>query len=235
MHINRTKFTLIELLVVIAIIGILASMLMPSLSEARRKARTAVEVNNRKQLYAATMMYSDTNNDYYPYRGDSVSWLHVMRKGSDPNLNEILLEQYIGEGAEIREEMLFCDSSLMPYRGPDNPYYSNYTNDHTSQGSNNCTLNYYVIPSGAGTLVDADFFNTSTTSQSNSDNALWSCMILNKPGQYWLGHDAGETQNKPIGASTVFVDGGAQWVRNSSFKMIYVGASSYQNFIPQRK
>lgn len=232
---RQARFTLIELLVVIAIIGILASMLLPSLSEARKKARIAVEVNNRKQLYAATIMYSDNNNDYYPYRGDSVGWLHVMRNGSEPNLNEILLELYVGEGPEIREEMLFCDSTLMEFRGPDNPYYNNYTNDHTTQGSNNCTLNYYVIPASSGTLVDSNFFNTSTTSQSDSDNALWSCMILNKPGEYWLAHDSGETEYGPPGSSTVFVDGGAQWVRSSSFKMIFVGANSYQNFIPQRK
>ena len=231
---NTKHFTLIELLVVISIIGILASMLLPSLSEARKKARIAVEVNNRKQLYAATMMYADTNNDYYPYRGDSVQWLHVMRNGSDPNLNEILLEQYIGEGPEIREEMFFCDSTLMDYRGPDNPYYSNYTNNHTSQGSNNCTLNYYVIPASSGTLMDTSFFNTSTTSQSDTDNALWACMILNKPGDYWLAHDAGQTEYGPPGSSTVFVDGGAQWIRESSFKLIFVGAGSYQNFIPQR-
>ena len=88
MQSKEAKFTLIELLVVIAIIGILASMLMPSLSEARKKAKISVEVNNRKQLYAATMMYSDNNNDFYPYRGATLSWLHVMRQSTTaPNFN----------------------------------------------------------------------------------------------------------------------------------------------------
>ena len=231
---NSKQFTLIELLVVISIIGILSSMLLPSLTEARKKARIAVEVNNRKQLYAATIMYSDNNNDYYPYRGDSVPWLHTMRVGSGPNLNIILLERYIGEGAAIREEMLFCDSTLFEFRGPDNPYYGDYTNNHTSGSSNGCNLNYYVIPSSSGNLLDSSFYNTSTTSQSNNENALWSCMILNKPGEYWLAHDAGQTEYAPPGASTVFVDGGAQWIRYSSFEMIFVGANSYQNFIPRR-
>jgi len=130
--------------------------------------------------------------------------------------------------------MLFCDSTLFECRGPKNPYYSNYTNNHTTQSSNNCTVDYYVIPASAGNLLDPSFYNTSTTSQSNNDNALWSCMNLKKPGEYWLAHDAGQTQTPPPGSSTVFVDGGAQWIRYSSFEMIFVGASSYQNFLPKR-
>ena len=60
------KFTLLELLVVAAIIGILASLLMPSLSKARFTAKVAVCISQQKQWGTALTSYAVDKNSLLP-------------------------------------------------------------------------------------------------------------------------------------------------------------------------
>ncbi len=64
--INKKGFTLIELLVVIAIIGILASIMVVSLTNAQKKARDAKRQSELNQLRTALTLYADDNNATYP-------------------------------------------------------------------------------------------------------------------------------------------------------------------------
>ena len=62
--INKKGFTLIELLVVIAIIGLLSTLAVVSLNNARQKSRDAKRVSDIKQIQTALELYFADQNAY---------------------------------------------------------------------------------------------------------------------------------------------------------------------------
>jgi len=65
---KKSGFTLIELLVVIAIIGLLASIVMVNVNNARKKARAAKRASELHQIMVALELYYD-DYGYYPNPG----------------------------------------------------------------------------------------------------------------------------------------------------------------------
>jgi prepilin-type N-terminal cleavage/methylation domain-containing protein/prepilin-type processing-associated H-X9-DG protein len=82
---RKVGFTLIELLVVIAIIAILASMLMPVISQAREKGRQAYCMNNIHQLALAMLLYvQDNDGGFVPAQDpDNLMRWHGRRESQD--------------------------------------------------------------------------------------------------------------------------------------------------------
>ena len=110
-RLRKAQFTLIELLVVVAIIGILASILMPSLSKARLKAMRAVCVSNLKQCGTAVANYTADDDDTFPFaanvNNNGRHW--IGKKGSSAayslDVTERPLNEQLGyntDGTEVK-------------------------------------------------------------------------------------------------------------------------------------
>lgn len=90
------RFTLLELLVVIAIIALLAGMLLPAISGARRKALSIQCRNNLRQVGIGLEMYLGDSNDVMPV----VAALPSAHLNDDPSLAEVI-GPYLGGDEEV--------------------------------------------------------------------------------------------------------------------------------------
>jgi prepilin-type N-terminal cleavage/methylation domain-containing protein/prepilin-type processing-associated H-X9-DG protein len=80
MSYREKAFTLVELLVVIAIIGVLAAVLFPVFSAAKRSAKRTTCLSNTREIGQATMLYLSDNDDVYP---------QTRQSSADPALQDL--------------------------------------------------------------------------------------------------------------------------------------------------
>ena len=153
---ERSAFSLIELLVTISIIAILAAILLPVLSSARRKAQRVTCQSNLRQLSVATFLYSQDNSDNLPFAwyDDSDASENNFFALLTPLLYRVDFDGY----GDFESKVFMCPKRMTePLVGP-NPMRISYgMNAYNSiEFPDPHTRRLAQVPNPSGTLMIAD-------------------------------------------------------------------------------
>lgn len=128
------KFTLLELLVVVAVIGVLMTLLLPSLQQARAAGYQALCASNQKQLGIATFTYIKKNRGLYMSNWKDSNWAAEGRSGPTDNRSwHYKLRNYLnltmkstGQYKEKVPNVLQCPVEPKPYKDNSVRTYCSY-------------------------------------------------------------------------------------------------------------
>ena len=247
MNALKSKFTLIELLVVIAIIGILVSILFPSLSTAREKTKRAACLSETRQLGIYALLYSDDNNSVLPL--DGRSWKSNALKPdvwrSDmfmPYLDGVPSIADLDSGAvdfaDVGAFQIFdCPSADYPW--PNAQWWTKPAHGVPGQGDIASSKMYL----GNGQQEDATWERNPedrprrTTDDKPNERVLVSSQIR----YYAAAHNGRQIgfevtshleNGRPAGANQFFLDGSARWKSFKNFQFVpngnHSGSHRYQ-------
>ena len=177
-RVHRSRFTLMELLVIVAIIGILVTLLLPSLRKARETSRNVICISNINQLGISAFAFSKENSGRLPSVNHQYSGrVWVGREGTDNNYSLAVtqrpLNSFLGYKTDGMETpLVVCPST--PEDFSENNYILKGTtyfgNEHHKKWNGISNVNIASINNPSKVVVmRAD----GTDSRVNGANSIW--------------------------------------------------------------
>jgi prepilin-type N-terminal cleavage/methylation domain-containing protein/prepilin-type processing-associated H-X9-DG protein len=110
---SNSGFTLVELLIVVACIAILASLLLPGLSQAKARAQNIVCINNIRQIGLGLTMYVQQNDLYPPVLDKASAETFFATYRRNHQWFDVIRAQ-IGPSAEWTNKLFRCPAYVGP-------------------------------------------------------------------------------------------------------------------------
>ncbi len=180
---KKNAFTLIELLVVIAIIALLLSIVLPSLSKAKDKAKNVICRTHVKGIGVAILLYLDDNESRAFNNRNTNGHLWYDDKGDviTPDNAGWWPDAYwaVGYGAYTSDEKVFsCPSFVLKDVGA--LMYSNRSNYQTTQTN---------LKRAAGYALNSFFFRDPEASSTSQNRYNRKISTLKSPSRFIITHD----------------------------------------------
>lgn len=204
-------FTLIELLVVIAIIGVLAALLLPTLSRAKEHAHRIECLNHLRQIGVAMHLYAEENRDLLP----DCTTNHAIFFGSvwPWDLNTNVTNQLEQHGAT--RSVMYCPS----YSEKDDDRHWNFWKYRQADLPPIRIVGYVMLMNGCVEVPEnlwrKNILGDGTNSPAETELSVDA--IASQNGNYahvqgtWLERSDHLTKGKPDGGNIAFEDGHSSW------------------------
>jgi prepilin-type N-terminal cleavage/methylation domain-containing protein len=223
----RNKFTLLELMIVIAIIGILVTILIPSLNKSRYYARAALCAANLKSNVTAINLSAANNNMHMPSKPGGTPEFHryFFKKKNDQHilLGELWKNDYLSSPQSI-----FCPEVKVNFDGSAYTYSNYMVNGEfnprqgcVDEGITAARSNYITYPYVVGD------WSSLFISQLDNEGMLQADAIFNKhAGEKFYNHQL----NGVARWSIMRVDGSMKFVKSSEAQTFTTVYDLYNNW-----